>query len=64
MKTYEQFVSELFTDHELDLGIMCEEEIADTLADYPTYQIERWLVRCGYEPKTLYSSNFPESGEF
>ena len=53
---YQEFVYDTFINHEMDLGIMCREEIEDTIQENSFKSVERWLIRSGYDLKKDYEN--------
>lgn len=53
---YQEFVYDTFINHEMDLGIMCREEIEDTIQENSFKSVERWLIRSGYDLQKDYEN--------
>lgn len=53
---YQEFVYDTFINHETDLGIMCREEIEDTIQENSFKSVERWLIRSGYDLQKDYEN--------
>jgi hypothetical protein len=54
---YRQYVLDTFRDHEDSIGVMSSAEIEDTISAYKFENIERWLVRSGYDLKNMYEAD-------
>ena len=52
--TYKEYVYNVFIDHHLDSGLDTE-EIQDIIEDSNFEQIERWLIKNGYDLEEYYS---------
>lgn len=53
---YQEFVYDTFIEHELSIGVMCREEIEDTIQENSFKSVERWLIRLGYDLQKDYEN--------
>jgi ADP-dependent phosphofructokinase/glucokinase len=51
--TYEQYVLDVFAEHHNSMGLD-EEEINDIISETPFSQLEKWLIKIGYDLQEYY----------